>query len=256
MVYTGHCRKFYRDFFFFLMLTVLPKWRWWSWFYSFKKWDSGRVSKFAWGHAITKQNWNCVSFPCPYSHNHQAAHFPHPWSQPWGLGLALRKVLGLVSCPGAWALHQSLVPVPSHWSPCTAAFQASWELCPCHRLSSGGQHSFSENRGHASRWVSLLLSAPISALRTPYPSDDSTLPSAHLWVALQAYNPGERIWVQSNLGPSISLGLDAYKSKARLLLEKALYEMTFWSSFKEMLISTLRELDRDDLMTGQPHLQV
>ena len=146
------------------MLTVLPKQRYHydHGFTVLKKWDSGRASKFAWGHTVTKQNWNYVSLPCPYSHNHQAAHFPHPWSQPWGLGLTPRMLLGLVSCSGAWALHQSLVPVPSHWSPCTAAFQASWELCPCHRLSSGGQHSFSENRGHASRWVSLLLSAPIS----------------------------------------------------------------------------------------------
>lgn len=102
----------------------------------------------------------------------------------------------------------------------------------------------------------IAVRSHLRALRTPYPSDDSTLPSAHHRVALQAYNPGERIWVQSNLGPSISLGLDGYTSKPRLLLEKALYEMTFWSGFKEMLISTLRELDRDELMTDQPHLQV
>ena len=102
----------------------------------------------------------------------------------------------------------------------------------------------------------IAVGSHLRALRTPYPSDDSTLPSAHLGVALQAYNPGERIWVQSNLGPSISPGLHGYKSKPRLLLEKALYEMIFWSGFKEMLTSTLRELDRDELMTGQPHLHV
>lgn len=36
------------------------------------------------------------------------------------------------------------------------------------------------------------------------------------------------------LGPSIS----AYKSKPRILLEKALYEMAFLSGFKEILLST------------------